>query len=306
MWLAMLGSVIAGVLIATQSYVNGRLGAELGTAIIAAWISFTGGLLVIAVVAVFAPKARSGLRDLRAGLRARSVPWWIVFGGAAGAFFVTSQSLSVGALGVSLFTLGVVAGQVSSSFVFDSHGLSPSGSRRVTAFRVGGALLTIVAMVLALSARVEAATSLWLIVAPVIAGVFIAWQSGVNGRINQATSSGIATSVVNFTTGTIALSLAALVWVLTNGLPTTWPTEPWLYLGGLLGLVFIAYSSLFVRVIGILLLALANIAGQLLASFLFDLLVPVSSEPVTATLVVGLVLAFLGVLVAGWRELKRD
>ena len=305
-WLAMVGTVFAGSLTATQSFLNGRLTQVIGSAVVASWFSFTAGLIIILILTATLPTARAGVVALRAALRAGSIKYWMLLGGLSGAFFVFSQSLVAGVLGVSLFTMGIVAGQVLGGFVFDAQGLAPLGRRKVDTFRALGSLITIGAVAIAVWSRLEQTSALWLVVLPMVSGVFVAWQSGVNGRVNQASSSSVVSTAVNFIVGTVALTVLVIIWVAIEGFPTQWPSNPWLYLGGPIGLVFIALSSLFVRVLGILVLALAYVAGQLTAAILFDSLAPIAQTPVTVGLVVGLVLAFVGMVVAGWRELKRD
>ena len=53
-------------------------------------------------------------------------------GGAAGALTVATQGLAVGVIGVSLFTVGVVAGQAMNGLVLDRVGYGPAGVVAVT------------------------------------------------------------------------------------------------------------------------------------------------------------------------------
>ena len=65
------------------------------------------------------------------------------------------------------------------------------------------------------------------------------------------------------------------------------PTEPWLYVGGPIGIVFIALAAAIVRFTGVLLLGLATIAGQIVGAVLLDLVLPTAaSHPGPATLLV--------------------
>jgi bacterial/archaeal transporter family-2 protein len=82
------------------------------------------------------------------------------------------------------------------------------------------------------------------------------------------------------------------------GWPTRLPTEPWLYLGGAIGVVFIAVAAAIVRSIGVLLLSLATIAGQLVTSLLLDILAPTSRQGVTVTTILGTGLTLVAVVIA--------
>lgn len=305
-WLAVIGSLLAGGLTATQSFINGQLGQQLDNGILAAWISFTGGLVVIALVYAFTPSAQRGARELARSVRSRELPWWMLLGGFAGAAYVFTQGLTVGVIGVALFTLGVVAGQVTASMVFDRIGIGPAGKLDVSWVRVVGAVLAVLAVGVAVWSRVSDVSGLWLVLFPLIGGVIVAWQMSVNGHVNRASGSGVATAGLNFLVGTLALTLAAVVSVFVQGMPAEWPTDPWLYAGGPFGLIFIALASYFVRVMGALLIGMSSIAGQLLASLLIDALAPAEGAPLGVGLFIGAALALLALLVAGWRELKSD
>ncbi len=111
-WIALGGAALVGVLTAVQARINGQLGVRLDDGLVAAAISFGSGLLILIVAVGGAPVGPPRLRGARrpACVRAR-IPWWMLAGGAAGALTVATQGLAVGIIGVSLFTVGVVAGQ---------------------------------------------------------------------------------------------------------------------------------------------------------------------------------------------------
>jgi transporter family-2 protein len=75
------------------------------------------------------------------------------------------------------------------------------------------------------------------------------------------------------------------------------PTEPWLYLGGPIGVMFIAAAAVVVRVTGVLVLGLASIAGQVVGAVVIDLVLPTEgARPGVATLVgVALTLVAVGI-----------
>lgn len=303
-WLAVIGSILAGALTATQSFINGQLGRELGNGIVAAWISFIGGLIVVLIVFLVTPRSRVHAAAVVRAVRGGSLKWWMLTGGLAGAAYVVTQGVTVGVLGVALFTLGVVAGQISASIAFDRLGLAPGAQLEATWSRVAGGTLAVVAVAVAVWSQVSAVSAIWLIVLPFAGGVIVAWQVGVNGRVNQAASSGVVTATLNYAIGTLALTVAVLVILLTQGFPSSWPSEWWMYTGGPWGLVFIALASYFVRIVGVLVLGMSSIAGQLIASLLLDALAPVTRAPVTIGLIIGTVLAFIALVIASWREFR--
>ena len=61
------------------------------------------------------------------------------------------------------------------------------------------------------------------------------------------------------------------------------PTNPLLYTGGIIGIAFIALSAAIVHRIGVLLLSLGMIAGQIVTALLLDVVTPGASAPGVTT-----------------------
>ncbi|MGH3714049.1 MAG: DMT family transporter [Micromonosporaceae bacterium] len=296
--LGVLLAVLSGVAVAGQSRINGELGVRLGDGVLAAVVSFGGGLLLMLLLVPLVPRARAGVAKLRAALRDRSILLWQCVGGFGGATLVATQGLTVGQLGVALFVVAVVAGQTGSSLLVDRAGLGPSAARPYTWPRILGAGLTIVAVVWAMSGRIGGGVALWLIVLPLLAGCAIAVQQAINGRVHAAAGSALTTTLLNFVTGTSLLVVIWLVQAPFHAPVRGFPSEPWLYLGGPIGVVFIAIAALVVRWTGVLLFGLAAIAGQLVGAVLLDLLVPAPGVTLATATLVGTALTLVAVGVA--------
>ena len=292
-------ATVGGVAVAVQSRINGELGVRLADGIAAAVISFGLGLLILLVLVPATPGGRRGLAALRAALRTGSLRPWQCLGGLCGAFLVATQGLTIGTLGVAVFTVAVVAGQSGSSLLVDRAGLGPTGPQPVTPNRLVGAVLTVLAVLLAVGDRLADPGALALALLPMAAGVGIAWQQAVNGQVRAAAGSAAIATLVNFAVGTVALLATFAVEVAVRGRPAGgFPAEPWLYLGGPIGIVFIALAAAIVRFTGVLLLGLATIAGQIVGAVLLDLLLPTTaSHPGLATLA-GAALTMVAVLIA--------
>ncbi len=104
-----------GMLFAIQSRLNGELGHRLGDGVAAALISFGTGLVILLIAtargAADPPLARtaSGTRSVTPSEGAGGpLRWWQCIGGLAGAFLVATQSITVSAIGVAVFTVAVV------------------------------------------------------------------------------------------------------------------------------------------------------------------------------------------------------
>jgi transporter family-2 protein len=304
LWLAIVFAVLCGALAAVQSQINGELGRRLGDGFAAALISFGSGLVILVIGLAVAPAGRRGLARIRSALRTGELRWWYVCGGAAGAFFVLSQSLTAAVLGVALFTVATVAGQTISGLVFDRIGLGPGGPRPLSTARVVGAVLALFAVIWAVSGQLGGSVPIWMLVLPLLAGLGIGWQQAVNGQVRVLAQSALTATFVNFALGTAVLLVLMLVHSGFAGWPKPLPTEPWLYVGGAIGCIFIGGVALLVRVTGVLVLGLATIAGQLLSALLLDLLAPNAAHPVAFSTVAGTLLALVAVAVASirWRR----
>lgn len=293
LWL--LASIGAGAGLATQSRVNGELGARLEHGMLAALISFCVGLVVLAGLLAVSPGSRAGVRRLVGVIRDGSMPWWYATTGLLGAFLVATQGLVVGTLGVALYTVGVVAGQTMSGLAVDRMGLGGLAKKHITAPRVIGALLALVAVGLALVGTGELEGA-WLIVLPFIAGFLQSLQQAMGGLVQRHSGSAIAQAVSNFLVGTVALALFVLVQTIAGVRAQPLPSEPWLYIGGVLGIVFIALMSVAVHHLGVLTMGLGVICGQVVTSVLLDLALPAGhTVTVWSLLGAGLTIAAVGV-----------
>lgn len=303
--LLLLAAFGTGVLVALQSRINGQLGQQLGDGFLAALISFGSGFVILSFACLFWRPGRRGIVRVASAVRTRRIPWWFVVGGTAGALFVLSQTLVVGLVGVALFTVGVVAGQTVSSLAIDRRGMGSMAAKPVTARRLVGAALALAAVVLAGSSEVRPDIAAWVLLVPFAAGLAVGWQQAVNGQVKTIAESAFTATFGNFAVGASVLLVAAVIHSAIVGWPTHFPTTPWLYLGGLVGTVFIGGQSTIVRSTGVLLMGLAVLSGQLVTAVLFDLLAPVQSHPIAPLTIVGSGLTLVAVVIASLPRRRR-
>jgi bacterial/archaeal transporter family-2 protein len=172
--LAVLGAIACGAGVATQSRINGQLGAELQDGFLAAVISFGSGLIILSIVMLLVKSGRTGAKKVIEAIKNNEIPWFYAVGGAAGGFFVLSQGLASAALGVALFSIGVVCGQTVSGVIIDRIGLGHHAPRLMTPQRLIGAALALVAVAVAASSQFGAGANPWLFLLPFAAGLAIA------------------------------------------------------------------------------------------------------------------------------------
>lgn len=294
--IAIVATIIAGVLVATQHRINGELGQRLDDGFTAALISFTLGLVILLVVMAGSRRGRAAFRSLGGRVRSGELRWWMLLGGLGGAFMVLSQGLVAGILGVAIFTVATVTGQTAVGLWIDATGFAGARRAPVTLRRILGAALTLAAVVIAVAPELGGAIPVAALVLPLLAGLGVGAQAAVNGRVRAATGSPLAATTMNFVVGATALAAATAVHLLVSGLPEALPADPLLYAGGALGATFIAIQTITVARIGVLLLGLCLVAGQLLGALLFDLLAPIG-VPTTASTAIDAALTLVGVVV---------
>jgi transporter family-2 protein len=252
------------------------------------------------VISLALPRGRAGFRRIAPAVRQRKFPPVYLAAGAIGAFFVFSQSLTIGLLGVALFTVATVMGQTLSGLLVDRMGLGPAGKRSATPMRIIGVLLTVASVVWAVSPRFSAAgePSAWLIpvLLPVAAGLLMSFQQAMNGTASFHYGTPITATLVNFIAGGTVLLAAWLVKIAVAGPGNPLPAEWWYYLGGPMGCLFIGLAALLVRSLGVLLTGLSMIGGQLIGSLILDLVFPTPGTVVGFATVAGTLLT-LGAIV---------
>lgn len=294
--------VVVGAMVAVQSELNGRLATGLGGGVrggaAAAAISFGTGLVVLLALVALAPGPRAGVRRIASAARSGDLRPWHLLGGVGGAALVASQGLSVGAIGVALFTVSMVAGQTTGGLLVDRIGLGPSGPQAITAGRAAGALLTVGAVAVGVAGRLGGGdavtvTVLALALLPLVAGGGVPLQQAANGQVSER-GGPVAAAANNFLVGFLSLLVflgAALLLAPGDlrGPPRSW----WLYCGGPVGVVFITASARLVKVHGVLVLGLCTVAGLVIGSVVVDAVGP---DPHLGPLtVLGAVLALTGV-----------
>ncbi|MDO7883401.1 DMT family transporter [Salinibacterium soli] len=288
-------AVACGLGMAAQARVNGELATRIENGPLAAFISFGTGLIIMIVAMAFSPAGRAGVGRVAASIRERSIPWFWILGGLGGAYLILSQGLVAATLGVALFSVGVVAGQTLSALVIDRRGLGSMAPKPITALRVIGALLALGAVIFAGSSQLHGDFPVWMLLLPFSAGIGIAWQQAFNGQIREVSGSAVTASFGNFVVGTLALGIATLVASPWNGWPDSLPLDPVVYLGGPIGVMFIVCGAIVVRYIGVLLLGLGMIAGQLLGSLVLDIVVPAAGHELGIPTIVSTIVTLVAV-----------
>ena len=296
--------VLSGCMSALQAKANGELTHHLGNGVLAATWSFGSGFVLITIWLLLSPRMRAGLRELPDALRSGRLAWWAVPAGVLGGLYILCQSLAVAMVGVALFAIGLVAGQVTLSLIADRFGFGPVGRLALSGTRIASAGIAFVAVVLGVLARVGA-----LDLAPAAAvlafvgGSLVAVQHAIAGRTTVALGQPLTTTWLNFLFGTGVLGVITLV-AIGTGVHVTAPTSGpwWMYGGGVTGVIFIITLSWGVPRYGALVMSLITIAGQLALALVLDALIPTGNVPITPLLIVSVALTFVAVALPAWRR----
>ena len=301
-------AALSGLLIAMQARANGELSLRMGNPIEAALVSFGSGLLIISLISIFTPAIRKGMTNLKGAVSRREIPVWTLFAGMLGGSFVAVQTQIVPIIGVAIYSVASIAGQTAASLIVDRIGLTGGGKKQITARRVAAAAVTVLAVLVSVLDRIEAQNlSLFAVVFGCFAGAIVGVQRALNGQINESTHQSFATSWLNFIMGTAFLFIFLAIGVLINRTEiVALPSGPWwMYMGGTIGVIYIAFTSTIVQHLGVLTFTLISVGGQLVGSLLIDLYSPTQGVQISTYLVTGIVMTYLGVIVGGVGNLPK-
>lgn len=301
-------AALSGILIAMQARANGELSHRMGNPIEAALVSFGSGLLIISLISIFTPAIRNGMKNIKSAVKRKEIPIWTLFAGMLGGSFVAVQTQIVPIIGVAIYSVASIAGQTAASLIVDRIGLTGGGKKQITVRRVAAAGVTVLAVLVSVLDRIEAQNlSIFAVIFGCFAGAIVGVQRALNGQINESSHQSFATSWLNFIMGTAFLFIFLAIGVLINRAEiVALPSGPWwMYMGGTIGVIYIAFTSTIVQHLGVLTFTLISVGGQLVGSLLIDLYSPTQGVQISAYLVTGIVMTYLGVVVGGVGNLPK-
>ena len=293
---------LTATLIAFQARVNGELSHVLGNPIQAATVSFGSGLIVISLFAFAHHGMRQGLSGIKRGLAEGGLKRWNLFAGMLGGIFVAIQTNTVTIIGVAVYSVASISGQTASSLIVDAFGLSGGAKKHITFRRILASLITVLAVLVSVWDRIDAHDlSLFPVILAGLAGAIVGIQRALNGKINIYSGQHWTTSLLNFIMGTTFLLVLTAILIPANHYEfKDLPSGPWwMYTGGVLGVIYIAYSATIVQQLGVLASTLLSVGGNLFGALLIDWLAPVHGVHISIWLIAGICLSFLGVIVGG-------
>jgi transporter family-2 protein len=301
-------SAFSGVLIVLQSRINGELSNQMGDSLEAAIVSFGTGLIFVSFISLLRKDVRVGFKDIFKAVSSKRLPIWRLTAGMLGASFVAIQTHVVPIAGVALFTVASLAGQTAISLWVDHVGLAGGIKSAISKRRIVAAIITIGAVAVSAWDRfVMSDFSILAITLAVFAGSWVGVQRALNGQINSFSKKSFATSQLNFITGFTFLTFLLLLRSLfTDHSILNLTSGPWwMFLGGSIGVFYIAFSAVAVQYVGVLEFTLLSVGGMLFGSLLLDFIVPTAGTHISPYLIAGIFLTYLGVIANGQTRLSR-
>ncbi len=280
----------------------------MGDSLEAAFVSFSSGLVFVSLIALFRKDVRLGFKEILSAVSAKKIAKWRLGAGVLGASFVAMQTHVVPIAGVALFTVASLAGQTAISLWVDHIGLIGSGKTLITRRRIIAAVITVIAVIVSAWDRFSQSDfSIAAIFLAIVAGGWVGVQRALNGQINSYAKKSFATSLLNFSTGTSFLFLLlALRSIFTDHSIMNFSSGPWwMFIGGSIGVVYIAFSALAVQYLGVLEFTLFSVGGMLFGSLLIDFVAPTAGTSISRYLISGIFLTYLGVIANGQSRFSR-
>ncbi|WP_089087617.1 DMT family transporter [Secundilactobacillus pentosiphilus] len=312
--LAILIGLVIGIGLPMQTSINSRLRSALGSPFLASLVSFGIGTAFLAVMTLI------DQRSLLIGMPLlRTQPFWLWLGGLLGVIYLTGNIMLFPKLGSVQTVIFPVLGQILAGLLIDDLGLFYSPISQLTVVRGLGALLVITGVMITVAGNgwLERITGqagletvaeetpkvahlmLWRLFG-IFAGVLSATQTAVNGHLGEVLGSKIQAAYVSFLVGTVTLIVIVLVLRPPLMFQRNHGKSPWwMWIGGLLGALFVLGNVYLVPVIGTGFAVIIVLIGLMIGSLLIDQFGWLSSEknPVTLLQLGGLLVMIIGVVV---------
>lgn len=298
---------LAGVGLPIQTSVNTRLRKKVGSPYNASLVSFVVALLFLSALLLITGQ---GLHIPLAQLL--NEPAWIWIGGICGLVFLTGNILLFSKLGGVQTVVLPVLGQILMGLIIDNFGLFYSQKTPLSVFRIAGAVMVILGVVLVSMAKENKtaseklqkseSTTLWIWRAfGIFAGMLSATQIAVNGYLGKIVGSPIKASAISFTVGIIFLAIICIVLHFKNGKSESFKNESaknpwWMWIGGILGGLYILANVYLSRIVGTGMTVIILLIGSTTGGILVDHFGMFESpkKPINAQKILGVLIMILG------------
>ncbi|WP_290750710.1 DMT family transporter [Exiguobacterium sp. UBA3968] len=302
--LAIIIGFIIGLLVPVQTSVNTRLRGVVGSPFLASLISFSIGSLFLLILVLLFDGNLTGLTA------AADEPYWIWAGGVLGVIYLTGNILLFPRLGGVQTVIMPIFGQVIMGLLIDHFGLFEANVTTLSLTRIIGATLVLLGVVgtVALGdylarrhkqqmASTEKSLFLWRVFG-ILTGTLGAAQTAINGHLGSVLGSAVKGALISFVIGTIALLLLNLILRTKWQIDRSQPFPAWIWIGGLIGALFVAGNAFIVPLVGTGLAVVIVTIGLLTGSLLIDRFgwFGAKKQPVTGVQIVSLLVMLGGIV----------
>lgn len=280
-------ALINGVILSVMISVNGNLSVKYSAFTAAAIIHAVGSLFALLLCAL--QKNRKPIWTHR--------PLWIYLGGAIGVFTTVFQNVAFTHISItSVIALGLL-GQTVTSLVIDGFGLLGMERRPLPRYALIGLSLSVFGIFVMLDTTVT--TAAFGAALSFASGISMVFSRTANAQLSERAGA-LQGSLVNHLVGLpitviLAFAAAALSGTATAGVmaaaaaATAGSFQPWIYLGGILGVVVVMLLNITVPRIPGFQLTLLLFVGQVFTGILLD--IAAGSYQTGATLWGGIIIA---------------
>lgn len=272
-------ALLSGLAISVMVSINGSLSQRLGV--------FWATVIVHAVGTVFALLLCKGKK---AGIPGKVfLPLWIYAGGAVGVMTVVFNNFAYGHISMtSIIALGLL-GQTAASLVIDSFGLFGMEKCPFRKSVFAGLAFSIIGIIIMLDHSVT--TGVLAVVFSLFSGITVVLSRTINARLAQQIGE-MQSSFVNHLAGLIVSVFTALLFA---GITPAYTldlsgTRPWMYMGGMLGVMAVYLCNIIVPALPAFRLTLLTFVAQVFTGIIIDLFFMNTYSKTTFT--GGLIVAF--------------
>lgn len=249
-------SILTGVVISVMVCLNGGLTAAYG--------NYTAAVIIHVVGVLFASTI-CVLRREKLGIK-KQVPNWAYLGGAIGVLTTVFNNYAYGYISMtSIIALGLL-GQSVSSVLLDYFGWLGLKKRQLGKSSAVGYFTALIGIFVMMDNSVSAAA--FSVLLSLGAGVTVVLSRTINARLSMGTSPLIG-SLINHLVGLPICIVLLLCLQSPIGMETA-GAKPWMYLGGVLGVMTVLLFNITVPRVSAFRLTLLSFIGQIFTGIVLD------------------------------------
>lgn len=301
--------ILMGLGLPLQTGINARLTHKLGSPYNASFVSFIIAFIFLLLLVFITEQNYFIPFGELAG-----EPLWIWMGGVSGVIFLTGNIVLFARLGGVQTVIFPVLGQILMGLIIDNFGLFYAPQTDLTLLRVLGAILVLLGVINVVMAKKtldnnllnkpkRQHTLLWQIFG-IIAGMLSTVQTAVNGHLGIILASPVKAAVISFIIGIALLAVICVIILLQRKAVPALRIEPrrrenypwWIWLGGILGGLFVLTNAYLSNIIGTGMTIIAILIGSTSGGLIIDCFGLLGSErkPVGMRQIFGIIIMIIG------------